>query len=167
MGQATDNRKPTRRDRMIRERVHDPYAMRQKPAEDSLCPTCGSVYRGGRWTWAEAPSDPAKSLLCPACHRISDGYPAGTVVLSGGFLAEHRTEIVNLARNVEENEKGEHPLHRIMSIKDVDGGLEILTTDIHLPRRIGEAIHRAYEGKMELKYVRDEYAIRVAWVRES
>ena len=66
-----------------------------------------------------------------------------------------------------ESEKGEHPLHRIMSIKDVDGGLEILTTDIHLPRRIGEAIHRAYEGKMELKYVRDEYSIRVVWVRES
>ena len=48
-------------------------------------------------------------------------------------------ELINLARNEEAAEKSEHPLNRIASIEQVDAGIVIKTTDIHLPRRIGEA----------------------------
>jgi hypothetical protein len=43
----------------------------------------------------------------------------------------------------------------------------ITTTDIHLPRRIGEALHRAYEGDLDFHYEEEAYSIRVTWRREA
>jgi hypothetical protein len=36
-----------------------------------------------------------------------------------------------------------------MQIEEQVDGILITTTDIHLPRRIGEALHRAYQGEIE------------------
>ena len=157
-----------RQDRLIHEHVHDPYKTRAKLPEPSFCPQCGAVYRKGRWQWAEVPED-AHEELCQACHRINDDYPAGVLTLSGGFLGRHQREILGLARNEEELEKGEHPLHRIMKLEESGDGqsLVITTTDIHLPRRIGEALHRAYEGELDYHYEPESYSIRVSWRRES
>ena len=107
------------------------------------------------------------SCLCQACRRINDGYPAGEVTLSGDFLRQHRQEILNLARNQEEQEKTERPLHRIMAIEEERNGVLIKTTDIHLPRRIGEAVHSAYEGELDYRYNADTYFIRVSWRRDD
>jgi hypothetical protein len=124
------------------------------------------VFRKGRWTWEPAPA-PANEERCQACHRINDAYPAGVVTLSGAFLKKHRTEILNLARNQEALEKGEHPLHRIMDIEDKDAKIEITTTDIHLPRRIGQALSNAYEGALDFRYDEGGYFIRVSWTRDG
>jgi hypothetical protein len=70
------------------------------------------------------------------------------VILSGSFLAEHKQEIIELARNTEKLERDEHPLQRIMSIKEDGDTLVIMTTDIHLPRRIRHAIVDAYKGDL-------------------
>lgn len=160
-----------RGDRLLRERVHDPYKTRLKLPEPTVCPGCGAVYRKGRWTWTSAPVG-ANAEPCQACRRIDDAYPAGVATLRGGFLKKHRTEILNLARNQEALEKGEHPLHRIMAIEDRaigDGNeeIEITTTDIHLPRRIGQALHNAYQGALDLHYDKDGYFVRVTWTREE
>jgi len=144
--------------------VEDPYRQQAKPREATLCPGCGAVYQAGRWRWAEPPAS-AHEAFCPACHRIKDNFPAGVVTLAGDFLAPHRAEIVNLARNLEEQEKAEHPLHRIMAIEEPAGGLVINTTDIHLPRRIGEALHNAYRGDLDFHYDEAGYFIRVNWKR--
>jgi hypothetical protein len=155
-----------RGDRLIRERVHDPYRTRLKLPDPTVCPDCGALFRKGRWTWEAAP-DLANQERCQACRRIADGYPAGVVVLSGGFLARHKADILNLARNQEALEKGEHALHRIMTIVDRGREIEITTTDIHLPRRIGQALHNAYEGDFDLAYDKEGYFVRVAWSREA
>jgi hypothetical protein len=155
-----------RGDRLIRERVHDPYKTRLKLPDPTVCPDCGAVYRNGRWTWEAAPKS-ANRERCQACHRIADGYPAGVVVLNGGFLARHKTDILNLARNEEALEKGAHALHRIMAVEDRDREVEITTTDIHLPRRIGQALHNAYAGDFDLAYDKEGYFVRVAWSREK
>jgi hypothetical protein len=44
------------------------------------------------------------------------------------------------------------PAQRIANIEHTDAGLVIATTDIHLPRRIGEAIKRAYRGTLDLHF---------------
>jgi hypothetical protein len=49
----------------------------------------------------------------------------------------------NLACHEETVEKAEHRLNRIVNIERTDIGWVIATTDIHLPRRVGEAIKRA------------------------
>ena len=43
--------------------------------------------------------------------------------------------------------------------------IEVLTTDIHLPQRIGEALKSAYDGELSVRYGSDEYSVRVHWHR--
>ncbi len=155
-----------RRDRMIKERIHDPYHVRQKPADGTACSQCGLVFRGGAWRSGKA--EPAgASSTCPACQRIRDRLPAGTVTLSGRFLAQHRAEALNLARRAAEREGKSHPLHRIMQIEQEDDGIVITTTDIHLPRLIGQSMQKAYSGELKITYGEAAYSVRVDWSRES
>ena len=147
------------------DRIHDPYKSMAKPHEPTLCSQCGAVFHQGRWQWAQAPAG-AHTALCPACHRINDHYPAGILTLSGPFVATRKDEIVHLARNQEKAEKPEHPLNRIMSVEDEAADrLVISTTDIHLPRRIGEAMTHAYKGELSEHYDEGGYFIRVNWHR--
>ena len=122
------------------------------------------MFRNGRWCWGSPPAD-AHAATCPACLRIADDYPAGYVTLSGAFARGHRDEILGLARNVEEREKGEHPLKRIMAVRDEADAIVITTTDAKLARNIGDALHRAYEGEIDFQYTRDESLLRVSWQR--
>jgi len=153
-----------RSDRLIQEHVHDPYRARKKIQGSAFCAQCDAVYEKGRWIWDERPAG-AKAEACPACSRIVENQPAGVVNLSGDFLADHNDEVINLARNEEEKEKGQHPLHRIMSIEEGKDATTITTTDIHLPRRIGEALKSAYGGDLDYHYEEEAYFIRVNWSR--
>lgn len=154
-----------RRDRLIRERVHDPYKTRLKLPEPTICPQCGAVWHRGRWQWMKERPREANEELCQACHRSNDSYPAGELTLSGEFLKSHRDEIIHLIRNVEKLENAEHPLHRIMAIEERADTIVITTTDIHLPRRIGQAIFNAYEGDFDFHYDEAGYFLRATWHR--
>jgi hypothetical protein len=160
------SKRPRRGVGVFREHVHDPYKTRLKLHEPTVCPGCGAVYHEGRWTWAERPAG-AHEELCQACHRIRDEYPAGYITIRGAFALAHKDEIVHLARHEEGQEKAEHPLHRIIGIAESDGAIEITTTDIHLPRRLGHALERAFKGKLEFFYEEEAYLIRVHWTREA
>jgi NMD protein affecting ribosome stability and mRNA decay len=114
-----------------------------------------------------ARSEAAFEELCAACRRIKDKFPAGVVTLRGNFAREQREEMVRLVRHQEEAEKKEHPLNRIISIEDDPQGIIVSTTDIHLPRHIGEAVKRAFHGEMEDNFEKDGYFVRVTWMRET
>lgn len=158
-----DKGKFGRRDRLVKEKYHDTYKAGKKIAEPSVCSVCGAVYTGGRWTWLELPEEAVK-VLCPACLRIADDYPAGYVEMKGDFFEQRRDEIFNLVHNEEKMEKGEHPMERVMAIKpEIDHTL-ITTTGVHMARRIGEAVARAYQGDLDFTYGDNEQTIRVQWV---
>jgi hypothetical protein len=140
----------------------DPYQARQKLKGPTACPNCGAIYHHGRWQWGPTPDD-ARAEPCPACRRIADALPAGIVTLHGEFARQHKDEIIGLARNEEAAEKGEHPLNRIMTISDKPEGLVIDTTDIHLPRRLGEAVKRAFHGDLAMHFDDAGYFVRVDW----
>jgi NMD protein affecting ribosome stability and mRNA decay len=142
----------------------DPYRNAAKPPEPTVCPECKASFTDGRWSWEKAPED-ANELLCPACQRIQDRFPAGYVTIKGEFLKEHRDEIVALIENHEKKEKAERPLQRIIAIDDTREGLEVTTTDSHLARGIAEALHGAYKGELKLRYSRDENLLRASWKR--
>lgn len=156
-----------RQDRYIKERVHDPYKLREKLPEPTVCGTCGAVYHAGRWQWMETPPKGAHEDTCQACHRTQDGYPAGTVTIAGGFAAEHRDEITNLIHDVAATENREHPLHRVMKLEAHGPEMTVETTDIHLPRRIGEALERAFRGVLDFHYEDETYRLRVHWRRDA
>jgi NMD protein affecting ribosome stability and mRNA decay len=152
------------RHRTIQECEHDTYKLKGKLKEPAVCPQCGAVFHKGRWTWAPRPAQ-AHEAVCPACHRISDNYPKGMLTMNGPYFTAHREETLNLARNEEAREKKEHPLARIMVIEERPEGTVITTTDTHLPRCIGEALHHAYHGELALHYDEGEQFVRVHWTR--
>lgn len=156
--------RPVRRDQLRQERVHDTYKLKGKLAEPSVCPDCGAVYHAGRWQWGERPTG-AQEVVCAACHRVRDRYPAGFVDVGGAFFGAHREEMVNLLRRHEEREKANHALARIMAIEDTADGVLVTTTDIHLARDLGEALHHAYQGELEYHYNDAENLLRVHWRR--
>ena len=156
--------KRIRRDRQIHEVVHDTYKMRKKPHEPTICSDCGAVFHEGRWQRIAAPAN-AHRERCPACHRIHDKFPAGYVMLEGDFVKAHQTEVTHLLRHVESREAAEHPLQRIMDVIPGKDGLTVTTTDPHLARALGQAVHDAYRGKLEFHYNPEQNLLRVHWDR--
>ena len=142
----------------------DPYQPRTKIAGSALCPDCGAVYRRGMWRWEATPEGSA-AHACPACRRTREGFPAGVVTLSGEFLREHHGEIFDLVHNVEKVRKSRHPLQRILATREQEGRLEVTTTDIHIARRLGDALLDAFQGEMHVSYSPGDYFVRVSWSR--
>ena len=100
-----------RTDRLLQSLEKDPYGLRGKLPDPTACPSCGAIYRAGRWAWGSPPVD-ARRTACPACRRIADDYPAGIVTLRGEFAVDHAEEIRGLVRNLEEREKEEQDRQR-------------------------------------------------------
>lgn len=154
-----------RTDRRIQEHETDTYGSKGKLPDPTACPECRALYRDGRWMWGSPPVD-AHPSKCPACRRIEDRYPAGVVVVEGEFARAHRAELEARIRNVEEREKAEHPLKRIIDIADRDaGGFEVSTTDARLAHGIGAALHAAYQGEVEYDFAEADGLSRVHWRR--
>lgn len=153
-----------RKDRLIKEWHHDPYQQRKKWPEPTLCRVCGAVFANGHWSWQATPVE-ASEVICPACRRIADNYPAGYVEIKGPFFETHREEISNLVQNAERREKTERPLERIIAVKYSDDHATITTTGVHVARRIGEALSSAYSGELLFQYADEERSIRVLWHR--
>jgi hypothetical protein len=158
---------------LIADDRHDPYQLRAKLPQPTLCPRCGAVFANGRWQWVAVAPRGAPETVCPACQRIADRYPAGEVTLAGQFVAAHRDEIVNLLRNLEAAQQAEHPLQRIVALeegrgKEGHGGrIVVTTTDIHLPRRMGHALTDAYAGDLTTHYDEDGYFVRMTLTRDD
>ena len=59
-----------RKDRLILERIHDPYKAKRKLPEPTVCPGCQAVLREGRWQWAKSWPESSHRELCQACHAF-------------------------------------------------------------------------------------------------
>lgn len=156
--------RPVRHDQLRPERIHDTYKLTHKLPEPAVCSGCGAVFHAGRWQWGARPAG-ATEVVCPACHRVKDKFPAGYVEVKGDFFAAHRDELLRLLRHHEEKEKQDHPLARIIAIDEEAGGVLVTTTDIHLARDLGQALHHAYQGELEFHYNEGENLLRVHWRR--
>lgn len=162
MNKQTEGGHGAHRDRFVEEYKHDSYKMPGKLKEPTVCKQCGALYQKGRWTWEAKPAG-AEQITCPACLRIQDKNPKGYVTLKGSYLTQHRDQVMGLIHNTEAQEKKAYPMARIMTIEDRAEGLVVLTTDAHLPRRIGEALKHAHHGELDMQYDQDEDFIRITW----
>lgn len=167
-GPDISHKERERHDRLLREWQHDTYKSKLKPDEPTVCPSCGAFFHEGRWQWGEAPPD-AHQSSCPACHRIADHVPAGFLTVSGTFFTAHRDEIEHLIHNVEQRQKAEHPLKRLIKIEEPaeDGGVLITFTDPHLAHDVGEALESAYKGTLDCDYQKEEFILRAKWRRDA
>lgn len=155
-------------------RETDPYIPRKSASAVGACTKCHAIRRNKRWYLDEKEytaltrrRGTAAPERCPACRKIADGFPSGVVLLRGGYLREHREEILKLARNEEKRAMGFNPLERIMSVKNEGDQMEIATTDEKLAQRIGREVRKACRGTVEYKWSEDSKLLRVNWAREA
>lgn len=147
-------------------RLVDPYKNPGKLRSNTVCPTCGAIYSGGKWQWGpRAPN--ADEVVCQACHRSEDGVPAGVVTLHGSFVAPNRAALLALVQEHEKSERRDRPANRVISIEQGEDRMVVNTTDVQLPVRIGEAIRRSFQGALERSFDEDGYLIRVDWHRDA
>jgi NMD protein affecting ribosome stability and mRNA decay len=156
------------------DRETDPYIPRKSAPAVGACPKCHAIRRYKRWyldekEYAELTRKIGTAVLerCPACRKIADGFPSGVVLLRGGYLREHRDEILKLVRNEEKRAIGTNPMERIISITEENGKMEIATTDEKLAQRIGRELRKACRGTLEYKWSEDSKLLRVNWMREA
>ena len=165
MKQSPAPHAPGRHDELRPERNHDAYRAQEKLPEPTVCPDCGAVFHGGRWTWGSA-APGANQTRCPACRRTHDRFPAGYVSIGGAFFAQHRDDVLNLVKNCEAREKADHPLERIIAIDAEGDGVVVTTTSAHVARRIADALHDAWKGTLEMNYNKSQDLFRARWHRD-
>lgn len=142
------------------------YVRRRKAPGALVCPDCGVLMHSGKWYFGAPPLAELKEERCPACRRVRERYPAGTLRFPPRFL-KHKREIVQLARNIEKLEKAEHPLERLMDVEESDGRLVVTTTGVHLARQIAHRVSKRFHAKPRFRYADGERLVHVDWaVRE-
>ncbi|HVO91172.1 MAG TPA: BCAM0308 family protein [Casimicrobiaceae bacterium] len=142
----------------------DPYAIPGSYRAPTHCPECGAVYLFGRWTWTLAPRGSA-TQVCPACRRIADDEPAGTLSIDGTFAEDHRAELLEFIAVMAEQQRIAFPIQRVVSVEASAHRIDVSTTDIELPQYLGEALRAAYEGRLDVRYGAADYSVRVSWHR--
>ncbi|MDE2058903.1 MAG: ATPase [candidate division NC10 bacterium] len=149
----------------------DSYLAKGAPGKMVVCHGCHAISTGRRWYQDEEvyakllKAETLREVYCPACEKIRDGYPSGQVTLKGEFLAEHQDEILRIISNEEKRARGLNPLHRIMSLREENGQLEITTTDEKLAQRIGRELRKACGGTVAYGWSHDNKFLRVQWER--
>ena len=138
----------------------DAYHAERKSSDAMVCKQCGVTSFGGKWSWKGPPLADVREGLCPACQRIRDRYPAGFLELHG-LHPDEKEEVRNLVRNVETSEKAEHPLERLMEVRDEGEALIVTTTGMHLGRAIAGALGRRFRDRVSIDYPREDNRIRV------
>ena len=163
MNQPTSGFGPGKHLDVVDDPIHDPYQAGLLLASPSVCGECGALYADGRWQWAAVPPR-AATVTCPACLRIRDRQPAGTVAIDAALAAPNRAAILTLARDLEARATRAHPLQRIMAIEPsdgADGALRIETTDPHLARLLGEALEQTLHVQAGYAFARGAHLLRV------
>lgn len=138
----------------------DAYHHERKGAKAFVCTECGVACHAGAWSWKGPPLTDVESGLCPACKRIRDDYPAGVIELRG-LVGSEREEVLASIRHQEEAEKGEHPLERIMRVREDGAAIVVTTTGVHLGRAIAGALGRRYKNQVRVDYPPGENRIHV------
>lgn len=142
----------------------DPYQASGRYQESTLCCDCGAHFHAGHWAWDDAP-DSAAVARCPACRRMRDKLPAGTLVLEGPFVQGHQQELLELIQDEAEHERRAHPMQRLMEVVAHPHRIQCATTDIEMPQLLGEAVRRMFDGVLTVRVDPLSYCARAYWRR--
>ncbi|HKJ44788.1 MAG TPA: BCAM0308 family protein [Balneolales bacterium] len=131
-------------------------------SEPTVCKLCHAVYQNGQWSWGEIP-EKAEEVVCPACQRYEDDQPAGVIEIRGSYYKNHRDELLQLITGIEHRVNKEQPMERIMSIADKSDRTVITTTGFELARKIGQTLHKSYDGEVEFNYSNSKNELDIKW----
>ncbi len=137
----------------------------------AVCSECGAVYGNKSWSVNKPPLPStgrgARRVVCPACRKIKDRFPAGVITLRGPFLRAHKVEILHRVRNEESRARRVNPLERIILVNDNEDTVEIQTTTERFAQRIGRELKRAFKGQVSYRWPGEDKFVRVEWYRAA
>ncbi len=129
-----------------------------------VCGDCNAVYYQKSWHHGFADykhlteNKLVNFAICPACQMIKDNKFEGKVVFEN-VPEELRDEIVRNVENTGKKEFERDPMDRIITIKNQESRIEVLTTENQLARNIARQAERAYKGcKSEVIWSKEESA---------
>ena len=101
--------------------------------------TAAPCFIAGRWNGAARPPTRRRRSVPPAAASATSCQPAPRRRRS--VRRPHREDLVHLIRNEAEREVRRAPDEPADGGREKPDRVEVATTDIHLPRRIGDALH--------------------------
>jgi NMD protein affecting ribosome stability and mRNA decay len=124
------------------------------------------LFSEGRWVW-KGTEEEVNTTVCPACRRITERNPAGFVDIHGDFFHGRGQEIENLIYNTEKAETLDRPMERLIQVVRDEDGTRVTTTGVHIARRIGDAVARAYSSESTIEYLDGEKRVRISVERQE
>ena len=143
-------------------------------SEPALCAGCGAIYEKKRWSHSDAAKvraagragHPIAVRICPGCRRRNAGVPHGFVHVDGEFVAPHRDEILRLLHGEVDRAAEDNPLGQVLDWgEDGMGGLLVTTSTEHLAVRLGQALEKAFDGKVRFGFSHENKLAHVWWHR--
>jgi len=90
----------------------------------------------------------------------------GKINISGAFLLDHESDILNLVKHEGRLAEEKNPSHKIKSIAKANGGIVVETSEHNLALRIGKQLVHAYKGEHNYKFTKGEKFVEVDWKRD-
>jgi len=144
------------------------------PKGPRVCERCGATYENRRWTLTPPPAAGLRTVaapattVCPACHMMAEGQFGGEVRLAGAFVARHGDEIERLLQNEADRAAEDNPTGRIAEWRRMaPDRLTLTTTTEHLAKRLGQALHKAFDGLVHYEFSHENKFAHVTWTRED
>lgn len=137
-----------------------------------ICPTCHAISLQKRWFLDEVAYErlrkepDVKAVQCAGCLRVERGNFDGSVIISGKWLSEHKSEILSLIKNTESRARQTNPFSRVGATHDMGSEVELYVTTQWLAERIGKELHKAYKGELAIDHLAGEKFSRVRWSRD-
>ncbi len=92
--------------------------------------------------------------LCPACERIKGHDAAGVLIIEAPVFTHHEAQIQATMAHLVRSETESHPMERILGIEKLpDGSCLVETTGVHLLRRLGHGLARAFSAHLHTHYL--------------
>jgi hypothetical protein len=154
-------RRGTRSDRSPLVAIKEP-----PPGGPTLCPGCGAVYRLKTWRRSQVRRDLALSLraepkLCPACRQVGKGTAFGRIAVDD--LKGEEQAVRQRITHVVERARFTQPEHRLVKVRRVGAGLEVLTTSQKLAHRIVRELVKAFHGRATYHWSAEDGSLFARW----
>ena len=98
--------------------------------------------------------------------RNPDTELGGIVKISGKFLLDHESDIINLINHEGKLSEERNPKAKINKIDKANGGLVVEVSEHNLAMRIGKALSSAYKGEHHYNFREGEKFAEVTWRRD-
>jgi NMD protein affecting ribosome stability and mRNA decay len=138
------------------------------PADLARCARCGVVFRRKTWRRSRRRTKDALSrgrqlVVCPACHQAETGEALGRVLLLGEIAPTQEQELRRRVRNVCTRAAFTQPERRMLALRRVEGGLEVLTTSQELAHRIAREVTKAFGGHASYAWSHSDGRLLARW----